>query len=194
MFESHCLLVGCSEKRQRSASIDVTGANYAKDFELDRPQWSGPSPGGLCRQGRRHVLWLHPVPGCLPDHHGRAGVKVKPGIGRRWRPAAGLICHGGPSARYARKCSRRYMANFDPTFPGAHTPRPSKLAAVGQRLQGLLQSVSTVNTPTSYTMDHSAGSYMLRHPGPLAPVHPLRQRRRAFDGRYPSLARRLSKD
>src|SRR5260364_23744 len=56
--------------------------------------------GGFQRKGGGSAVRLYPLPGCLPDHAGRACASIK---AARIRCAArtGGICHGGSIARYA---------------------------------------------------------------------------------------------
>src|SRR5260364_430801 len=54
--------------------------------------------GGFQRKGGGSAVRLYPLPGCLPDHAGRACASIK---AARIRCAArtGGICHGGSSAQ-----------------------------------------------------------------------------------------------
>ena len=58
------------------------------------------------------------------------------------------------------------MANFDPTFLALHAETPEKLAAVAKDYKVYYKKVDG-RTPTSYTMDHSAGSYIYDPQGRL---------------------------
>ena len=68
------------------------------------------------------------------------------------------------------------MANFDPSFL-ALRGTPEQLAALAKEFKIYYKKVEG-KTPTSYTMDHSAASYVYDTAGPAAPVHALRHRRR----------------
>ena len=60
---------------------------------------------------------------------------------------------------------KNYMANFDPTFLALYTT-PDKLALLAKDFKVYYKKVEG-KTPTSYTMDHSAGSYIYDTQGRL---------------------------
>ena len=60
---------------------------------------------------------------------------------------------------------KAYMANFDPTFLAMSTT-PEKLAALAKDYKAYYKKVDG-KTATSYTMDHSAGSYVYDTQGKL---------------------------
>jgi protein SCO1/2 len=60
---------------------------------------------------------------------------------------------------------KAYMANFDPTFLALYTT-PEKLEALAKDYKVYYKKVDG-KTPTSYTMDHSAGSYVYDTHGKL---------------------------
>jgi protein SCO1/2 len=64
---------------------------------------------------------------------------------------------------------KAYMANFDPSFL-ALTGTPEQLAAVAKDFKIYYKRVEG-QTPTSYTMDHSAGSYVYDTAGRLRVYH-----------------------
>jgi protein SCO1/2 len=57
------------------------------------------------------------------------------------------------------------MGNFDPTFLALYTT-PEKLAALAKDYKVYFKKVDG-KTPTSYTLDHSAGSYVYDTQGKL---------------------------
>jgi protein SCO1/2 len=57
------------------------------------------------------------------------------------------------------------MANFDPTFLALYTT-PEKLVDLAKDFKVYYKKVEG-KTPTSYTMDHSAGSYIFDTKGQL---------------------------
>jgi protein SCO1/2 len=61
-------------------------------------------------------------------------------------------------ARDTTELLKAYMANFDPTFV-AFVPTADELADVAKRFK-IYYKKQEGKTPTSYTMDHSAGSYV----------------------------------
>jgi protein SCO1/2 len=61
---------------------------------------------------------------------------------------------------------KSYMTNFDPTFLALYAAGPDKLAAVAKDYKVYYKRVEG-KTPTSYTMDHSAGMYVYDAKGNL---------------------------
>ena len=100
-------------------------------------------------------------------------AEVKKLLGKDGDKLQGIFITVDPE-RDTPEVLKAYMANFDPTFL-ALRPTPEQLAASRQGLQDLLQK-GRWQDPTSYTMDHSAGSYVYDTKGASAPVHPLRLR------------------
>jgi protein SCO1/2 len=68
-------------------------------------------------------------------------------------------------ARDTPEMLKAYMANFDPTFVD-FIPTPEQLAVVAKDYKIYYKKVDG-KTPTSYTMDHSAGSYVYDTQGNL---------------------------
>jgi protein SCO1/2 len=68
-------------------------------------------------------------------------------------------------ARDTAEMLKAYMTNFDPSFL-ALIPTPEQLTAVAKDFKVYYKRVEG-KTPTSYTMDHSAGSYMYDPQGRL---------------------------
>ena len=61
---------------------------------------------------------------------------------------------------------KAYMANFDPTFLALRPSSPEQLAALAKDFKVYYKKVEGT-TATSYTMDHSAGSYIYDTKGQL---------------------------
>ena len=61
---------------------------------------------------------------------------------------------------------KAYMGNFDPGFLALYAPTPEKLDEVAKDYKVYFKKVDG-KTPTSYTMDHSAGSYIYDTEGRL---------------------------
>jgi protein SCO1/2 len=61
---------------------------------------------------------------------------------------------------------RAYMAAFDPGFLGLYADSPEKLAALAQEFKVYYRKVEG-QTPSSYTMDHTAGNYLFDPQGRL---------------------------
>jgi protein SCO1/2 len=83
-------------------------------------------------------------------------VEVKKLLGKDGGSLQGLFITVDP-ARDTAELLKAYMTNFDPTFL-ALIPTPEQLAAIAKDFKVYYKRVEG-KTPTSYTMDHSAGSY-----------------------------------
>jgi protein SCO1/2 len=64
---------------------------------------------------------------------------------------------------------KEYMASFDPTFLALYA-EPNQLPEVAKSFRIYYKKVEG-KTPTSYTMDHSAGSYVYDTQGRLRLYH-----------------------
>ena len=79
-------IAACGPAAPKFRGSDITGVGYGHDFRLNRPRRQVANAGGLPRQGRGALLWLHAVPGRLPDDALRARHRRRP-AGRRRRRA-----------------------------------------------------------------------------------------------------------
>jgi protein SCO1 len=157
------LLCACSESKPQFASIDVTGANYAKNFELT-------DHNGQVRHltdfaGKIVVMFFGytQCPDVCPTSMAEL-AEVKKALGPDGDKLQGLFVTVDPE-RDKPEMLKAYMANFDPTFL-ALTTTPEKLAELAKDYKVYYKKVDG-KTPTSYTMDHSAGSYVYDTKGQL---------------------------
>ena len=184
------MLGACSERavatrrpHRPSPSIDVTGADYAKELCPDRIH-NGQGPhAGKDFPGKigGHVLWLHAVSRTsAPRHDDRAGGECKKHPGLPTATSCRASSSRSTPSAIRPRCMKAYMANFRspaswrsmrdnpeirPRPPWPRTTRSIYKKVAGQDCKG------------SYTMDHTGGACTcLRHPGPQgAPVFALRQ-------------------
>ena len=91
-------------------------------------------------------------------------AEVKRSLGKDGDRLQGLFVTVDPE-RDTRDVLKTYMANFDPTFL-ALRGTPEQLAAMAKDYKVYYKKVDG-KTPTSYTMDHSAGSYIYDTQGRL---------------------------
>ncbi len=157
------LLSGCTEKAPSFSSIDVTGADYAKDFELT-------DHNGQVRhlsdfKGKVVVMFFGytQCPDVCPTSMTEL-AEVKKALGANGDKLQGIFVTVDP-ARDTPELLKAYMANFDPTFLAMRTS-PDQLAALAKDFKVYYKKVDG-KTPTSYTMDHSAGSYVFDTKGQL---------------------------
>jgi protein SCO1/2 len=157
------LFSACSEKKPAFAAIDVTGANYAKNFELT-------DHNGQVRHlpdfaGKVVVMFFGytQCPDVCPTSMAEL-AEVKKALGPDGDKLQGIFVTVDPE-RDKPEMLKAYMANFDPTFL-ALTTTPDKLAELAKDYKVYYKKVDG-KTPTSYTMDHSAGSYVYDTKGQL---------------------------
>ena len=157
------LFTACSEQKPAFVSIDLTGADYAKNFELT-------DHNGKVRHlpdfaGKVVVLFFGYTQ--CPDVCPTAMVElasIKKALGQDGQRLQGLFVSIDPQ-RDTPEVLKAYMGNFDPSFL-ALTTSPEKLAELAKDFKVYYKKVEG-KTPTSYTMDHSAGSYVYDTKGQL---------------------------
>ncbi len=91
-------------------------------------------------------------------------AEVKKSLGADGERLQGLFVTVDPE-RDTPAVLKAYMANFDPTFLALYTT-PDGLATLAKDYKIYYKKVDGT-TPTSYTMDHSAGSYVYDTKGKL---------------------------
>lgn len=162
---SALLLGACSDSSQPGFnSIDLTGADYAKDFALT--DHNGQPRTLKDFQGKVVVMFFGytQCPDVCPTSMTEL-VAVKKLLGADGDKLQGLFVTVDPE-RDKPEVLKSYMANFDPSFLALYADTPEKLAAVAKDYKVYYKKVEG-KTPTSYTMDHSAGSYVYDTQGRL---------------------------
>jgi protein SCO1/2 len=157
-------LTACSEDKPKFSAIDITGADYAKDFQLT--DHNGQPRSLKDFQGKIVVMFFGytQCPDVCPTSMTEL-VEVKKLLGADGDKLQGLFVSVDP-ARDTPEMLKAYMANFDPSFIALYADTPEKLAAVAKDYKVYYKKVEG-KTPTSYTMDHSAGSYIYDTQGRL---------------------------
>ena len=160
---SMAVLTACSEQKPSFASVDVTGANYAKDFELT--DHNGQVRHLTDFKGKVVVMFFGftQCPDVCPTSMAEL-AEVKQLLGKDGDRLQRLFVTVDPE-RDTAPVLKAYMGNFDPTFLALSTT-PDKLAALAKDYKVYYKKVEG-KTPTSYTMDHSAGSYIYDPQGNL---------------------------
>jgi protein SCO1/2 len=158
------LLSACSDNKPQFSAIDVTGADYAKDFQLT--DHNGQPRSLQDFRGKIVVLFFGytQCPDVCPTSMTEL-AEVKKLLGADGEKLQGLFVTVDP-ARDTPDMLKAYMANFDPTFLALYAASPEKLAALAKDYKVYYKKVEG-KTPTSYTMDHSAGSYIYDTQGRL---------------------------
>lgn len=157
------LISACSEKKASFAAIDVTGADYARDFSMT--DHNGQTRTIKDFAGKVVVLFFGytQCPDVCPTSMAEL-AEVKKLLGKDGERLQGLFITVDPQ-RDTPEVLKAYMTNFDPTFLALYTTQ-EKLEAVAKDYKVYFKKVNG-QTPTSYTMDHSAGSYVYDTQGKL---------------------------
>jgi protein SCO1/2 len=156
-------LAACSPDKPKFNAIDITGADYAKGFTLT--DHNGQSRSLSDFKGKVVVLFFGytQCPDVCPTSMVEL-AEVKRLMGADGDKLQGVFVTVDP-VRDTAELLKAYMANFDPTFV-AFIPTPEQLAVVAKDYKIYYKKVDG-KTPTSYTMDHSAGSYVYDTQGNL---------------------------
>lgn len=157
------VLNACSDKKKAFSNIDVTDAPYARSFALK-------DHNGQLRQlsdfAGKVVVMFFGYTQC-PDVCPTTMVElteIKKALGKDGERLQAVFVTVDP-ARDTPQVLKAYMENFDPTFL-ALIPTPEELPAVAKEFKVYYGKVEG-KTPTSYTMDHSAFSYIYDTKGKL---------------------------
>ena len=156
-------LAACTESKPQFKAIDLTGADYAKDFQLT-------DHNGQVRtlkdfKGKLVVMFFGytQCPDVCPTTMSEL-AEAKKLLGPDGDKVQGLFVTVDPE-RDTPQVLNNYMANFDPTFI-ALRPTPEQLAVIAKDYKVYYKKVDG-KTPTSYTMDHSAASIVYDTQGRL---------------------------
>ncbi len=149
-------LAACQPDKPKFNGIDITGADYATGFTLT--DHNGQSRSLSDFKGKVVVVFFGytQCPDVCPTSMAEL-AEVKRLLGSDADKLQGVFVTVDP-ARDTTELLKAYMANFDPTFV-AFVPTPDELADVPKRFK-IYYKKQAGPTPTSYTMDHSAGSYV----------------------------------
>lgn len=157
------LFSACSKQTVEFRGVDVTGADYAKDVAL--PDQNG-QPRSLKDFSGKVVVVFFGYTQC-PDFCPTTLAElaqVKQALGKDGERLQVLFVTVDPE-RDTPELLQTYMANFDPAFL-ALRGTPEQLTAVAKDFKVYFKKAEG-KTPESYTMDHSAGSYIFDPAGRL---------------------------
>jgi protein SCO1 len=170
------LAAGCDRGAEGFRNVDITGANYARDFVLT--DHTGARRTLADYRGKIVVIFFgftqcpDVCPSVMAD---MAEVKTRLGAdGDRLQ----VIFITVDPERDTQSVLAQYVPGFDPSFVGLYGT-PEQTAATAKEFKVFYQKVPG-KTETSYTIDHTAGSYVidqegrvrlfLRHGGGVDPV------------------------
>ena len=161
------ILTGCSKSPVAFQGVDITGADYAGDFQL--ADHNGQQRSLKDFAGKVVVVFFGytQCPDVCPTSMQEL-AEVKRTLGADGERLQGIFVTVDPE-RDTAEVLKAYMANFDPTFL-ALRGNAQELAAVAKDFKIYYKKVDG-KTPTSYTMDHSAGSYVYDTAGRLRVYH-----------------------
>ncbi len=154
-------LAGCQQEKPSFNSVDITGASYARDFALT--DHTGKKRTLADYRGKVVLMFFgytqcpDVCPTTMAD---MAQVKAK--LGSAGDQLQVLFVTVDPE-RDTQKLLADYVPGFDPTFVGLYGT-PEETAKVAQEFKVIYQKVPG-KTPTSYTIDHTAGSYVFDREG-----------------------------
>jgi protein SCO1/2 len=148
-------LSGCTEPKAAFKGVDITGADYAKELNL-------PDQNGQVRKlkdfsGKLVVVFFGytQCPDVCPTTMQEL-AEVKRLLGADGDKLQAVFVTVDPE-RDTTELLKAYVENFDASFV-ALRPTPEQLPAIAKEFKIYFKRVEG-KTPTSYTMDHSAGSY-----------------------------------
>ena len=157
-------LPGCTESKPSFNAVDLTGADYAKDFALNDADGKVAHAGRFQGQGGGAVLRLSPS----------APTSARPPW-PRWRRSSKQLGTDGDKLQVLfvtvdpeRDTPEVHEGLHGRLRPGfvALIPTPEQLAALAKDFKVYYKKVEG-KTPTSYSMDHSAASFVYDPQGRL---------------------------
>jgi protein SCO1/2 len=179
LLASTGFFTACSDSKVSFSSVDVTGVDYARDFDLTDHNGKQRHLGDFAGKVVLMFFGYTQCPDVCPTTMTEM-TTIKKALGKDGERLQVLFVTVDPE-RDTPELLKAYMENFDPTFLALRTS-PEKLVELTKDYKIYYKKVEG-STPTSYTMDHSAGSYVYDPKGKL----------RLFT-RYGSPQEALSKD
>ncbi len=157
------LVAACSEAKPNFNGVDVTGADFAKDFALTDANGKQRTLADF--KGKAVVLFFGyaQCPDVCPTTMSDL-AQVKKQLGPDADKFEVVFVTVDPE-RDTPDVMKAYMGAFDPSFV-ALIPTPEQLPAVAKDFKVYYKKVDG-KTPTSYSMDHSASSFVYDPQGRL---------------------------
>jgi protein SCO1 len=157
------LLAGCAEKKPEFRSIDLTGADYAKGFAL--PDVNGQTKTLADFQGKAVVLFFGfaQCPDVCPTTMAEVAA-AKKSLGKDGERVTAIFVTVDPE-RDTAAVLKAYMESFDPSFTALRGSE-AQVAQLAKDFKVYYKKVEG-KTPTSYTFDHTAASFVYDPQGKL---------------------------
>lgn len=158
------LLAACQPDKPQFKAIDITGADYAQGFQLT--DFNGQPRSLADYKGKVVVVFFGftQCPDVCPTTMNEM-AQVKKLLGTDGDKLQVVFISIDPE-RDTPEVLKAYMGSFDPTFTGLYAASPDALAALAKDFKIYYKKVDG-KTPTSYTMDHTAASYVYDPQGRL---------------------------
>jgi len=157
----------CSPKGPKFQGVDLTGAEYGRDLPLADQYGKERSIKDFAGKVVVVFFGYTQCPDVCPTSMSEL-AEVKRSLGADGDKLQGIFVTVDPE-RDTPEMLKGYMASFDPSFI-ALRGTPEQLVAVAKDFKIYFKRVDGP-TPTSYTMDHSAGSYVYDTKGRLRVYH-----------------------
>jgi len=156
-------LAACGERKTQFTSIDLTGAEYGRDFQL--PDTDGRMRSLQEFRGKAVVVFFGytQCPDVCPATMAEV-AQAKQLLGPDGQRVQGIFVTVDPE-RDTPQVLKAYVANFGPDFI-ALRGSPEQTAAVAKDFKVFYKKVEG-KAPGSYTMDHTAASFVFDPEGRL---------------------------
>ena len=161
LMVSALLLVACGGGAQKFNSVDITGANYARDFSLT--DHTGVKRTVADYRGKVVAIFFgftqcpDVCPTTLADM-----AQVKKRLGKDGDQLQVIFITVDPE-RDTQSVLARYVPGLDPSFVGLYGST-EQTAATAKEFKVFYQKVAG-KTASSYSVDHSAGTYVIDRDG-----------------------------
>ena len=158
------LLAACQPDKPQFKAIDITGADYAQGFQLT--DLDGQPRSLADYKGKVVVVFFGftQCPDVCPTTMNEM-AQVKKLLGTDGDKLQVVFISIDPE-RDTPEVLKAYMGSFDPSFAGLYAASPDALAALAKDFKIYYKKVDG-KTPTSYSMDHTAASYVYDPQGRL---------------------------
>lgn len=156
-------LSACSEKAAQFKSIDITGADYAKNFSL--PDVNGQTKTMADFKGKIPIVFFGfaQCPDVCPTTMAEI-AEVKKSLGKEGEKVTAIFITVDPE-RDTPQVLKAYMESFDPSFT-ALRGSAEQVTQLAKDFKVYFKKVEG-KTATSYTFDHTAASFVFDTEGKL---------------------------
>ncbi|MBL0422126.1 SCO family protein [Ramlibacter sp. AW1] len=156
-------LAACGQSKPAFKAVDITGVDYARDFQLTDQHGQRRSLGEFAGKAVVVFFGFTQCPDVCPTTLGEI-AEAKRLLGPDGDRLQGVFITVDPE-RDTPEVLKSYVANFDPGIV-ALRGTPEETAQVAKDFKVYFKKVEG-KTPGSYTMDHSAASFIYDPKGRL---------------------------